>query len=84
MKPLTLTIRYEVHEGDVSQQFLWPLAKTAIVDVVQATHEDDGAWAITSTEQDASPSWIGHGEYKQEAILNYLKARLGLTEEQGS
>jgi hypothetical protein len=76
----TLTIRFDIHDGDVTTQFLWPLPKTGIAEVVQATLEN-GQWTITSAEQDASSKWIGHGQYKQEAILNYLKARLGLYED---
>jgi len=81
MKQLTLTLRYEVHEGDVTAQFLMPLPETGIADVVQATIADDGQWTITGADADAHPSWVGRGEYKHEAILNYLKARLGMYEE---
>jgi hypothetical protein len=81
MKQLTFTIRYEVHEGDVTERFLMPIPETGIADVVHATIADDGQWTITGADADAHPSWIGRGEYKREAILNYLKMRLGLYEE---
>jgi hypothetical protein len=74
----TLTIRFEIHDGDVTPQFLWPLAQTALTDVVQATFTD-GKWTISATVGDFR--FVGEpAEYKNQAILNFLKARLGLSE----
>jgi hypothetical protein len=71
-----LTVRYEVHDGDVTDQFLWPLGHTSIIEVCRARFVD-GQWEVTSNDAAAPIAWVGHAEYKQEAILNYLKARLG-------
>jgi hypothetical protein len=71
----TLTIRFEVHEGDVTKQLLWPLGQTTLTEVVQASFAQ-GGW-IVAGETGGVP-FAGRGEYKQQAILNYLAARLAL------
>lgn len=75
-----VTIRYELHEGDVTKWAIRPTPNIGIDEVLQARLVM-GAWEVTSTEQDAHPSWVGVGGCKQEAILDYLKARLGIIEE---
>lgn len=75
-----LTIRFEVHEGDVTPQFLWPIPRTGITDVVN-TKFVENQWEVTSAEPDAPTAWIGRAESKHMAILEYLKTRLGIYSE---
>jgi hypothetical protein len=77
-----ITIRYDLHEGDITKYALEPTPNVGIYEVLQARYFVDGVWEVTSTEPGAHPSWVGHGLHKQEAILDYLKARLGMVEEQ--
>lgn len=76
-----ITIRFDIHECDITKYAIVPTPHIGIEEVLQA-RLIMGAWEVTSTEPGAHPSWIGHGGYKQEAILDYLKARLGMLEEQ--
>jgi hypothetical protein len=75
-----ITIRYELHNGDATKYALEPTPHVGIYEVLQA-RLIMGAWEVTSTEPGTHPSWVGHGGYKQEAILDYLKARLGMVKE---
>lgn len=76
-----LTIRFEIHDGDVTEQFLWPLGQTALTDVVQAYFES-GTWIISGNA--GNVPFAGAAESKKQAILNYLAARLGLPEQKAS
>lgn len=78
MQEELITVNFEMWEGDITPAFLHPVAKVGLLEVLRVTFAD-GQWEVTSTQPNASPQWVGHGEYKQEAILNYLKTRLGLT-----
>ena len=75
-----ITIRYEMHNGDATKYALEPTPNIGIYEVLQA-RLIDGRWEVSSTDPVAHKSWIGHGRYKQEAIFEYLKARLGMIEE---
>ncbi len=74
-----ITVRYEVHERDITGDFLAPMPTIGICEVLQVDFVD-GWWQVTNPDPSASRNWIGRAEYKQEAILNYLKARLGMYE----
>ncbi|HLZ64406.1 MAG TPA: hypothetical protein VKR06_46355 [Ktedonosporobacter sp.] len=76
-----ITLRYEVWDRDITSDFLPPVPKIGIEEVLSVDFQG-GLWVVRSTEDGASPWWIGRAENKQEAILNYLKARLGLYKEE--
>lgn len=71
----TLTIRFEVHNGDVTDQYPWPLGQTSMIDVVQV-YIEHGKWTISGDID----GWLCTGEpaeTKIQAILNYWARRLG-------
>jgi len=73
----SITIRYEMwDDGNVTQPSLAPMPQIGIHEVLNVDFVDH-QWVVTSTEPGASSKWVGRDEYKQVAILNYLKARLG-------
>lgn len=73
MHPQILTVRYEVHEGDVTREAAWPLGQTALTEMVQANFAQ-GEWTISGQVGDVS--FAGRGESRQKAVLQYLEARL--------
>ncbi len=73
IKPQTLTIRFEIHEGDVTEQFLWPLGQTALTEVVQASFDHD-EWTISGNA--GGIPLAGRGESVASAIFHYLEAHL--------
>lgn len=73
-KEHTLTVRLEIHDGDVTTQFLWPVAKKAIADVVR-TRLDGGMWTVSG--EVGGTTFTGQASSKNEALLKYLSARLG-------
>lgn len=75
----TLTVRFELWEGDVTPHRLLPMPNTGICEVVHADFRE-GEWHIVNAEPNAPRAWTGHAEIKQVAILAYLKARLGIGE----
>jgi hypothetical protein len=76
MNPQTLTIRFEVYPMDISEQYYPPLPNPGIEDVAQASIEN-GLWTISATVGDHH--FVGEpAEDKNEAILNFLKVRIGL------
>jgi hypothetical protein len=77
MREQTLTVKLEIHDGDVTDQRLWPLGQTAITDVVRASFVD-GEWTIAG--EVGNVPFAGRAEYKQDAILNYFRARLAIPE----
>lgn len=79
MQEELITVNFRMWEGDITPAFLHPVAKVGLFEVLRVTFAD-GQWEVTSTAPDASPNWIGRSESRQGAILNYLKARLGLYE----
>ena len=42
--------------------------------------ESDGRWKVTQPGPDGHPSWVGRHVFQHAAILDYLKARLGIQE----
>jgi hypothetical protein len=74
--PETLTIRFEVYPGDVTEQYYPPTPNPGIEDVVQAINES-GTWTVSSEVEDHT--FTGQpAQNKDQAILNYLQARLDL------
>ena len=43
-----------------------------------ALQHDDGQWLVTNPEPDAFSGWVGRDDSFNGAVLNYLKAHLGL------
>lgn len=78
----TITMRYEVWNGDITPHFLLPVPEIGITEVLNVTFFD-GKWTVMSNEPGASPEWIGRHEYRQIAILKYLQARLGYSKQEG-
>lgn len=74
-----ITVHYEVHERDIASDFLAPMPTIGICEVLQVDFIK-GWWRVTNPDTSASRNWVGRAEYKQEAILNYLKTRLGMYE----
>lgn len=72
-----VTVRYELWDGDVTSASLLPMPQTGIMDVLQVIFVD-GEWEVSSTDPTAHASWKGRAPSRQEAVLNYLKARLGI------
>jgi hypothetical protein len=72
-----ITVNYEVHDGDVTGYFLVPMPKIGIWEVLQVDCVH-GWWQVTNPSASASRNWVGRAENRQEAILDYLKARLGV------
>lgn len=73
----TITIRFEIHEGDVTPQFLWPTPHIGIMEVLDVDFVG-GQWEVTNPEAAPSWQWIGRAEWRIGAILDYLRARLGM------
>ena len=74
-KPEILTIRFEVYPGDISEQYYPPMPNPGIEEMVQVVFTD-GRWVV-SGEVGGVP-FAGAAESKNQAILNYLEARLDL------
>ena len=74
-----ITVHYEVHDGDVTGYFLVPLPKIGIWEVLKVDLVES-QWKVTNSSPSASRNWIGRAEMQQEAILDYLKKRLGMHE----
>lgn len=75
MRTETLTIRFEVYVGDVAGQYFPPMPNPGIEEVVQSVFTD-GRWVV-SGEVGGVP-FAGSAESKDQAILNFLQARLDL------
>jgi hypothetical protein len=75
--PDKLTVRFEIHEGDVTRQRPWPLPRVGILEILEIDFVE-GQWVVT--DPDAAPEWgwTGQSEWRIQAILNYLQARLGM------
>ena len=72
-----ITVRYEYWKGDVmTSQLLLPMPNIGICDILQVTLLDSGEYEVTSSE--TIPQSFGRGASEQDAILNYLYARLTL------
>lgn len=78
-QPETLTIRFDVYQGDVTEQYYPPTPSPSIEDVVQASLVD-GGWII-SGEVEGHHFTGQPAQSKDQAVLNYLHARLGLPDE---
>jgi hypothetical protein len=76
-----ITLRYELHEGDVTSHFLVPMPKVGICEVLRVDFVD-GQWEVTNPEAQPEWGWIGKHSSRQIAILEYLKRRLGMPEEE--
>lgn len=70
----TMTIHYEVWDGDITSHFLAPMPRTGITAVARARLEQ-GRWVVGS--EDGGVFFAGTGDNRHEAITNYLLARLG-------
>lgn len=76
----TITVRFEIHEGDVTDRLLMPLPKVGTCEVLQVAFAD-GQWEVTNADTTQPQQWRGRAEYKYDAVLNYLRARLGMYDE---
>jgi hypothetical protein len=75
----TITIHYEVWDGDITPLFLAPMPQTGIAAVAQ-TRIEQGRWVVSS--EDGGVPFAGTGDNRHEAITNYLLARLGWSGEE--
>jgi hypothetical protein len=75
-----VTIRFDLHEGDITKYALVPTPHIGIEEVLHV-QLIDGVWEVSSTDPETHKSWVGRGTSKHRAILDYLKARLGMVEE---
>lgn len=73
-----LTIQFQIHEGDVRSEFPYPpMPRVGILEVL-ALKFVDGHWVITKADPEAPTVWVGRADSHNEAILEYLKVRLGI------
>lgn len=77
------TLSFRVFEGDVepdpNRSWLWPLEALRI-GLDEALHINwvNGQWEVTNPRDDPDRHWVGHAENQNLAILDYLRARLGI------
>lgn len=74
-----ITVKFEIHEGDVTDPFLWSCPKTGILEVLHINWVD-GAWEVTNPEAKPEWNWVGRADNYHLAILDYLQARLGISD----
>ena len=74
-----ITIQYDVWNEDVTERSPLPMPNVGLFEVL-SVEMIDGIWEVRSTRPEDPKAWIGRGENRQGAILDYLKARLGLRE----
>lgn len=75
-EPDTITIRFEVHEGDVTQE-RWPTPQVGILEVLEVDLIE-GQWIVTDPDAQPEWHWEGRSDWRLLAILDYLRARLGI------
>ena len=49
-----------------------------LLETLECSYLEGGYVQVISLEPDAFPGWVGIGESRNEAILEYLKKRLGI------
>lgn len=72
------TVILAIHEGDVRAERPYPMPRVEITEVLVSKLLGDGSWIIVNADPDAPTLWTGRADSHNEAILNYLKARLGI------
>lgn len=86
MNERIITLEYQLYEGDVRPAttglYHFPLG-TMFVGLLETLHINrvDGRWEVTNPKDDPERNWVGHADNQQLAILDYLRARLGIPEQ---
>jgi hypothetical protein len=74
------TVHLQIHEGDIRSEFPYPpMPRVGILEVL-GSKLVDGLWIVTNADPEAPTVWVGRADNHNEAILEYLKARLGIYE----
>lgn len=83
MTEQTITIQFNVYEGDVkadpARHYHLP-SETMRTGILETLHVNfvNGQWEVTNPEAKPEWNWVGRSEWQHHAILDYLRARLGI------